>query len=98
MIGTDQAAPSGTASPPSTRRQRLLRIVGMTVLPPVFILAIIVIGAYTYSAAILNPVTITPITASPNRFDGRYLLTRLLPQANLQSFALPHHASNNVLH
>ncbi len=38
------------------------------------VLVIVVVGAFTYSAMILNTVSSTPITAAPNTFDGRYLL------------------------
>lgn len=46
-------------------------------LPLAFILLILAAGTgfYLYAAAILNPVTSTPITAAPNRFDGSYLLS-----------------------
>ncbi|NJO07794.1 MAG: hypothetical protein HC876_20995, partial [Chloroflexaceae bacterium] len=75
MTITHQQTLSETISPTLSIRQRPLRIIGIIALSLGLILAIVVIGAYTYSAAILNPVTSTPITASPNRFDGRYLLT-----------------------
>lgn len=52
-----------------------LRWLGYIGVALVMLVALIVGGAFTYSATILNPVTNTPITADPNPFDGRYLLT-----------------------
>lgn len=75
MAITHQQTPSETVSPKLSIRQRPLRIIGIIALSLVLVLAIVIIGAYTYSAAILNQVTSTPITASPNSFDGQYLLT-----------------------
>jgi len=75
MAITHQQTIRETISPRLSIRKRPLRIIGIIALALGLILAIVLIGAYTYSAAILNQVTNTPITASPNSFDGRYLLT-----------------------
>jgi len=51
-------------------RLRWLRYLGGLLL----VFLVLILGAFTYSAAILNPVSSAPVTASPNSFDGRYLL------------------------
>lgn len=59
----------------STRGQRWLRYIISVPLVIALTLVIVGIGAYIYSAAILNPAASRPITASSNQFDGSYLLT-----------------------
>lgn len=55
------------------RRPRRYLLIGLLAL--ILALVAALISAYGYSAYLLNPVRSAPVTASPNTFDGRYLLT-----------------------
>lgn len=60
-----------TTNTPSRLRRYLIGLP----LAVILLIVLSLIGLMTVSAMLLNRVTNTPITASPNAYDGRYLLT-----------------------